>query len=282
MKNKVVKVILWSVLIIFILFCVFIGFLVVKDLKQEDDLRDNIKEINDMFSQDDLDIDKINKSLKSYVTTGENLMLEKAVKKYYSDAFELVLDIDDALNDKRITNLLSEENVLNDAPDFTYSKKYIENTIKNLSESVEKVKDFQTEENIISYYKDAKIDSYYKDLYIELTSMFNYFGDSKDYESDIDKLISQLEAINDILDFLKENYGRWTIVDGSYYFENEDLLMKFKELLSKVDYYNEEEKIMKVLSIKEPFASLISLGIKKLKQEAGKQIIKVKYTFMHL
>ncbi len=242
MKNKVVKVILWSVLIIFILFCVFIGSLVVKDLKQEDDLRDNIKEINDMFSQDDLDVDKINKSLKSYVTTGENLMLEKVVKKYYSDAFELVLDIDDALNDKRITNLLSEENVLNDAPDFTYSKKYIENTIKNLSESVEKVKDFQTEENIISYYKDAKIDSYYKDLYIELTSMFNYFGDSKDYESDIDKLISQLEAINDILDFLKENYGRWTIVDGSYYFENEDLLMKFKELLSKVDYYNEEEK----------------------------------------
>ena len=131
MKNKVVKVILWSVLIIFILFCVFIGSLVVKDLKQEDDLGDNIKEINDMFSQDDLDIDKINKSLKSYVTTGENLMLEKAVKKYYSDAFELVLDIDDALNDKRITNLLSEENVLNDAPDFTYSKKYIENTIKN-------------------------------------------------------------------------------------------------------------------------------------------------------
>ena len=242
MKNKVVKVILWSVLIIFILFCVFIGSLVVKDLKQEDDLRDNIKEINDMFSQDDLDVDKINKSLKSYVTTGENLMLEKVVKKYYSDAFELVLDTNDVLRDRRITNLLSEENVLNDAPDFTYSKKYIENTIKNLSESVEKVKDFQTEENIISYYKDAKIDSYYKDLYIELTSMFNYFGDSKDYENDIDKLISQLEAINDILDFLKENYGRWTIVDGSYYFENEDLLMKFKELLSKVDYYNEEEK----------------------------------------
>ena len=179
---------------------------------------------------------------KSYVTTGENLMLEKVVKKYYSDAFELVLDTNDVLRDRRITNLLSEENVLNDAPDFTYSKKYIENTIKNLSESVEKVKDFQTEENIISYYKDAKIDSYYKDLYIELTSMFNYFGDSKDYESDIDKLISQLEAINDILDFLKENYGKWTIVDGSYYFENEDLLMKFKELLSKVDYYNEEEK----------------------------------------
>ena len=242
MKNKVVKVILWSVLIIFILFCVFIGFLVVKDLKQEDDLRDNIKEINDMFSQDDLDVDKINKSLKSYVTTGENLMLEKAVKKYYSDAFELVLDIDGALNDKRITNLLSNENILNDAPDFTYSKKYIENTINILNESVEKVKDFQTEENIISYYKDAKIDSYYKDLYIELTSMFNYFGDSKDYENDIDRLISQLESIDDILDFLKENYGRWEIVDGSYYFENEDLLMKFKELLSKVDYYNEEEK----------------------------------------
>lgn len=82
MKNKVVKVILWSVLIIFILFCVFIGSLVVKDLKQEDDLGDNIKEINDMFSQDDLDVDKINKSLKSYVTTdNKNGYLKRLLTK---------------------------------------------------------------------------------------------------------------------------------------------------------------------------------------------------------
>jgi len=37
---------------------------------------------------------------------------------------------------------------------------------------------------------------------------------------------------------------------------------------------------MRVLSIKEPFASLISLGIKKI--EVGKQTIEVKYIYMHL
>ena len=241
MKNKVVKIILWIVLIIFVLFCFLVGFLVVKDLKQEDNLRDNIKELNEMFSQDELDVDKINKSLKSYVTTGENLALEKAVKKYYSDAFELVLDINDVLNDKRITNLLSDENILNDAPDYTYSKKYIENTIKVIKESVDEVDDFQTKENIISYFNDSKIDSYYKNLYVELTSMFNYFGNSKDYEEDMNKLVNQLNVIDDVLSFLSYNYGSWTIVNGSYYFENETLLKEFKELLSKLDYDEEKE-----------------------------------------
>lgn len=241
MKNKVVKIILWITLIIFVLFCFLVGFLVVKDLKQEDNLRDNIKELNEMFSQDELDVDKINKSLKSYVTTGENLALEKAVKKYYSDAFELVLDINDVLNDKRITNLLSDENILNDAPDYTYSKKYIENTIKVIKESVDEVDDFQTKENIISYFNDSKIDSYYKNLYVELTSMFNYFGNSKDYEEDMNKLVNQLNVIDDVLSFLSYNYGSWTIVNGSYYFENETLLKEFKELLSKLDYDEEKE-----------------------------------------
>ena len=37
---------------------------------------------------------------------------------------------------------------------------------------------------------------------------------------------------------------------------------------------------MKVLSIKEPFASLVSSGIKKLRPEVGKQTIEGKYTFM--
>ena len=241
MKNKVVKIILWIALIIFVLFCFLVGFLVVKDLKQEDNLRDNIKELNEMFSQDELDVDKINKSLKSYVTTGENLALEKAVKKYYSDAFELVLDVNDVLNDKRITNLLSDENILNDAPDYTYSKKYIENTIKVIKESVDEVDDFQTKENIISYFNDSKIDSYYKNLYVELTSMFNYFGNSKDYEEDMNKLVNQLNVIDDVLSFLSYNYGSWTIVNGSYYFENETLLKEFKELLSKLDYDEEKE-----------------------------------------
>ena len=93
----------------------------------------------------------------------------------------------------------------------------------------------------MSYYKDENLDSYYQDLYIELTSMFNYFGDSKSYETDMNELIKQLDAINDILNFLSENYGSWVIVDDTYYFEDENLLKEFKRLLSKVEYNNKEE-----------------------------------------
>ena len=71
--------------------------------------------------------------------------------------------------------------------------------------------------------------------------MFNYFGDSKSYETDMNELINQLNAINDILNFLSENYGSWVIVDDTYYFEDENLLKEFKRLLSKVEFNNKEE-----------------------------------------
>ena len=114
MKNKSIKIILYLILAIFILFCVLVGFFVVRDLRQEDDLRNNIKELNEMFSKNDLDVKKINKNLKTYVTTEENLKLEKAVKKYYKDAFSLVLNINYVLTDKKITSLLNKNNILND------------------------------------------------------------------------------------------------------------------------------------------------------------------------
>lgn len=241
MKNKSIKIILYLILAIFILFCTLVVFFVVRDLGQEDDLRNNIKELNEMFSKNDLDVNKINKNLKTYVTTEENLKLEKAVKKYYKDAFSLVLDINYVLTDKKITSLLNKNNVLNDMPDFTYSKNYIEKTKQTINKSIEDVKSFQSQNNLMSYYKDENLDSYYKDLYIELTSMFNYFGDSKSYETDMNELINQLNAINDILNFLSENYGSWVIVDDTYYFEDENLLKEFKRLLSKVEFNNKEE-----------------------------------------
>lgn len=58
MKNKSIKIILYLILAIFILFCVLVGFFVVRDLGQEDDLRNNIKELNEMFSKNDLDVKK--------------------------------------------------------------------------------------------------------------------------------------------------------------------------------------------------------------------------------
>ena len=67
-----------------------IGVMVVKDLKEEDKLRDDISNINELINSDNPDDKLINKKLKTYVTTGDNLSLEKAVKRYYLDSYDLV------------------------------------------------------------------------------------------------------------------------------------------------------------------------------------------------
>ena len=76
------KIFLIILAIIFIIMFL-IGVMVVKDLKEEDKLRDDISSINELINSDNLDDKLINKKLKTYVTTGDNLSLEKAVKRYY-------------------------------------------------------------------------------------------------------------------------------------------------------------------------------------------------------
>ena len=235
-KGKKKKIVIFSILGIIICFCAIVGYYVVKDLREESKLRENINEINTLISADDMDVNKINNKLKTYVTSGENLSLETAVKAYYMDAFNLVLDLKDIVNDERITNILSTENLKNDAPDFSYSTSYISNTNENISKSIEEVKEFLSNKNVMSYYKKAGLDSYYKDLYIELTSMFNYFGNATGYEKDMNKLINQLNAISEVLTFLPDNRNNWTILNDVIYFNDNALLEQFKTLISRVDY----------------------------------------------
>jgi len=83
------KIFLIILMIIFIIMFL-IGVMVVKDLKEEDKLRDDISNINELINSDNPDDKLINKKLKTYVTTGENLSLEKAVKRYYLDSYDLV------------------------------------------------------------------------------------------------------------------------------------------------------------------------------------------------
>ena len=89
-KGKKIFLIIFAIIFI-IMF--LIGVMVVKDLKEEDKLRDDISSINELINSDNPDVKLINKKLKTYVTTGDNLSLEKAVKRYYLDSYDLVKKI---------------------------------------------------------------------------------------------------------------------------------------------------------------------------------------------
>ena len=119
--KKCKKIFLIILAIIFIIMFL-IGVMVVKDLKEEDKLRDDISSINKLINSDNPDDKLINKKLKTYVTTGDNLSLEKAVKRYYLDSYDLVKKYNNIVNVEKISNLVSINNFMFDGKDFNISK----------------------------------------------------------------------------------------------------------------------------------------------------------------
>ena len=160
------KIFLIILTIIFIIMFL-IGVMVVKDLKEEDKLRDDISNINELINSDNPDNKLINKKLKTYVTTGENLSLEKAVKRYYLDSYDLVKKYNNIVNVEKISNLVSINNFMFDGKDFNISKNYINDINNNLDEVVNEVSEQISDKNRNKYFKKYKLDSYYKDLYNE-------------------------------------------------------------------------------------------------------------------
>ena len=158
------KIFLIILAIIFIIMFL-IGVMVVKDLKEEDKLRDDISSINELINSDNPDDKLINKKLKTYVTTGDNLSLEKAVKRYYLDSYDLVKKYNNIVNVEKISNLVSINNFMFDGKDFNISKNYINDINNNLDEVVNEVSEQLSDKNRNKYFKKYKLDSYYKDLY---------------------------------------------------------------------------------------------------------------------
>lgn len=239
MKKKIIIILL----VLFIAFCSLIGYLVFKDLKEEEKLSEDITNINNMINDNDLNEKKIKNMLKTYVTTGENSTVEKAVKAYYLDSFDLVVSFNKIVDAEKLGNLISIQNIIADSPDFELSKKYIENT-KNDLNKIEKDIELQlSKKKKESYFKNNNVDEYYSDLYNNLISQFNYFGNSNEYKEEINKLTTLIDEIDEVLDFLFDKQGKWTIINGSIIFETKELSNEFGILLSNISRYDKTKEV---------------------------------------
>ena len=190
MKKKIII----AVVVIVALIIGVLGYMVIFDMGQEDKLKTELSEINDLANAETIDMDEINKRLDRTVTTGDYAKVEEAFKSYLRDSFNNSIEIADLINDERITTLLTAENYKTDGKDFTESKNYILTTKQKLEECKEKYSEYMTKEKAMSYIEDKGLDSYYVDLYEQ-----EYVGDmdsAKDttVEDSIDEIISLLDT----------------------------------------------------------------------------------------
>lgn len=229
MKKKILIIIGVLILLVAILIAVF----VVKDLRQEKTLRDEIASIQELAGSEQMDA--VNEKLGHIVTTGDYAKVEKAVKNYMADNFNNAITIAEALNDEVLTNALTAENYMSDGPDFVKTKLLLSDLQKRLTKAKEEQKRLSTNETVMSYLKD-KEDSYYVDLYKEIIGEEESASeDAIEIEQSIDEVLDMVAVEQSVIDFLSENKGQWTVQDGIIAFSDEALNVQYNQLLLELE-----------------------------------------------
>ncbi len=232
MKKK--KIIFIIIGILLALFIALVTYFVIRDFKEEKKLREDIIEINDMINSEKKDFKVIKKRLKTYVTTGDNLKLEKSVKEYYIDSVNLIEEFDKIYDEEKLSSILTISNFVMDGKDFVISKNYLSNVNDNLDNYSKRVNKQLSNKKIMSYYNKYKLDSYYEELFNDLINNFSYFGTESSFDKEIDYIKNFVKNIDNVITFLIDNKDYWNIVNYNIEFKNNEKLKEFELLISKV------------------------------------------------
>lgn len=224
MKVKKGKKILIIIGLLLVIILSVIGYLVVSDLKQEAILKQEIVNITNK----DLITDNYQIEVK---TTGDYAYIEEAIKTYFKKISDSSKLIDNTFNNEKLIEILSVENFQKDGPNFEESYKTLNTAREDLNNAIKTIIDLCNEEAIKNLIDKDKVEDYYYDLYLEL--MYNE-NDLKEMDDIKNKMVdtnneinSFLDKVEDVLDFLKQNNGKWHIEAGQLYFDNNYLVDQY-------------------------------------------------------
>ena len=231
MKKKI-----WITIAVIVAIIVgIIVYFAITDLNQEEKLRNELTEINELVNEENINMEEVNKRLDTIVTTGDYAVLEKAFKNYLSDNFDNIMKIVEILNDEKITQILTAENYKNDGPEFVETKAYISTSKQNLETYKQKYEEFFTEDKAMSYINDKNLDDYYVDIYKN-----EFVGDiENDFKEDetsksIDEIIEILDISEDVINLLSENKDSWKIEGDTIVFSTDSLSQEYNNLLDNL------------------------------------------------
>lgn len=231
MKNKIIII----VVIIVLLLATVIGYIVIKNLNEEEKLRKELEYINELVTEENIDIDKINTALNRNITSDDYKVVESSYKEYLKDIFDCMKKITDTINDERLVNVLTANNYKNDGPEFLSSKKYLEEAKQILIENKNKYYEYLSEQKAMSYIENKNLDEYYINLYKdELVGSIYEEKNDKTMESSINEIIDIIDVSQEVLTFLSNNKNSWEVKDNQIIFDDENLSSKYSELINKL------------------------------------------------
>ena len=231
--KKVTKIAIIVGIIIFVIVAL-IAFFVIRDLKQEEKLNEELNSLADLLDEFPIDYDKVNSKLAQSMTTGDYYKVEKSYKDFSSDIVTSLKKLDDAIDEDTLTNMLSATNIQKDGPDFKETKNYLESSKKSIDEVSAEMDSYFSEEKVLSYIQDKNLTDYYIDIYKKYA-----IDDSTSDKKEISKTLEQLKDILNkeeaVIDFLIKNKNSWKLEDDTLVFYSKTLSDQYDKLTGELN-----------------------------------------------
>lgn len=233
------KIAIAIVVLILIVLGIF-GFMIVKDLKQEEKLTDELNSLFGMLENYPLNYDEIEPKLAKTITTGSYYEVETSVKSYVSDFVGNMKELDKLFNNETLVNALSATNIKKDGQDFTKTKKELNNANKSLDTIYKNLSNSFAEEKAMSYINDKNLDEYYTNLYKKYVLSSDDVSSSleetgKEIISSLDQFKNLIAKEQEIIDFLVKNKRSWKLENDTLVFYSNTLSNKYNKLTSELN-----------------------------------------------
>ena len=234
--SKTFTICLMATYTLIVTFLAIVGYYVYDGLKTEKMLDDEFSKIEYIINRDGISNNTLDIMLNNYVSDGEYLQVEMAIKNYFKDFLNECRRLEDLYTNYELNRVLYLDNFDEDAPYFETSKKIITDAQVDFTSIQKNLNDYFSKEKIMSYINDYDLSWYYVDYYENMTIDENIIDENKEeIDSSIEYVLAVLNAYNNYFTFLSDNADHWSI-DGEYiYFDNDDLLEEYNHLLDIIE-----------------------------------------------
>ena len=233
MVKKIFKAIGLMILFIILVFGFVIFFEVKENMQEMKKLEKEVEEISDIVNATEFDEKAYKKHLNKTVTTGEIYKVERAYKNWLRDYLKTSNEIEEFYAVLGKGELLSEETIVADGKSFTTLRATLNAYSNKLDNLRDKYNNLSDEDYVIKYY-DKDGSALYTDYFLEIMGDIRQTQEEKEISNNLKNCSKYLKEVKAIYDYLSDNQNHWTIKNNTLYFDSEELLNKYKELVNKV------------------------------------------------
>ena len=233
---------------VFLVFSFLVGYFVVDGLQTESRLDAEFSEIEYLINRDGITNTNIDIRLNNYVSDGEYLYVEMAIKDYFKDLLDECRNLNAIYEDIPLNTVLYLYNFDEDAKEFNYSKSVLSENSSKLEEIGDNLAYYFSEEVIMSYIERYEVSWYYTDYYKNMMIDDTILTENKeDIEENIDYLLAMFNTYMDFFNFLSDNAEYWTMDEDYIYFDTDELLEEYNhylDIINNMDFSSDFESFV--------------------------------------